>query len=1136
MSPMPGYDQLVARLADMRRRAIAFEWGAHLGVLIALLAGAFVLLTVVMALTVPPVVARVSIVGILALAVLGVLAVAVARSTFLAPRYSKLALAVERQHPELKNRLIASLQLADRARANPEQYSLELVDLTIRQATQLSESYDFAGALDRARLVRSARWAGIGLGAVLLMALLFPGLAMRSWEAYSNPLTDFAPAIPYELRVEPGSVEAVKFDDFKITAHVAGTNLPRAATVFHRAAGGDWRRIGPVAPVTGTARGSAPGESDAREFREVLPQIKHDFEYYVVAGERTSPVYKVAAVDRPRVTGLRLELFPPKHTGLAVQVIDENDGTISTPVGTTVKMRLESNRRLANAALQYSDGASHAMEIRSQSATAELTIDKNRSYHFVLVDESGRTNPHPIEYPITAIPDREPSVEIVLPGHNLDLDDNMAVDLKVVARDDYGFSKLTLHTRWLSEGRERAVRTFDIPGAPALGERLEAVYFWDLDGWGLLPEDVIHYYVEVTDNDRITGPKAAQSRTYTVRLPSLDEMIAEFERERDMDINAIDRILQGEYELSRRIQELRRELAQDPKIDWNRQQNLEDLAARSQQLEQELQDITQNMQEQVEKAQTNKLQSLEILQKMIEAQQLFNEVATDEMKEAMRQLQEAMKNLDPSEVQRALAQMDLSQEELIQRLDRTLAYLKQLQAEQKVDAFVRRLEEMLAQQEAINEQTDKTPAEGLPDLAPSEERLKDAFENLAADLKDAEEMLAESRVADPASVHQFCQSAGQSDAPQHMQKTAQSMSDKDKSGSEESGEKSAEALAALLDQMKEFQNSMASRMQQQMAENLRRALDKTLYLSEQQENLLNETQQLDANSLSLRDFAAEQEAVRSATERLASELSELAKKSTCLSSGLGQGMARSVDRMRQSAQSLSDRRGAAARGTQREALFELNNAAQELVQGMEKNSGQCDNPSQGGCENPGKAGAMGKMSALSQQQGRLNQQMPAPDGQTPGGMTPSEREQLSRLKAEQQAIQRGVEELHGDVGDQRDLLGRLDKLAEEMKRVVEDMEKSQVTEETRDRQRRIYSRMLDFQLSLQKQDFKEERKARFGEDILRASPGPLDAGHGLTDEEYDRLLTRYQEEGYPKEYEETIKAYFRALVEARGGR
>jgi hypothetical protein len=114
------------------------------------------------------------------------------------------------------------------------------------------------------------------------------------------------------------------------------------------------------------------------------------------------------------------------------------------------------------------------------------------------------------------------------------------------------------------------------------------------------------------------------------------------------------------------------------------------------------------------------------------------------------------------------------------------------------------------------------------------------------------------------------------------------------------------------------------------------------------------------------------------------------------------------------------------------------------------------------------------------------------------------------------------------------MLGRLDKLAEEMKRVVEAMEHSEVSEETRERQRRIYTRMLDFQHSLEKQDFKDQRKARFGDDILRASPDQLDETRGLTDEEYERLMTRFQEEGYPPEYEDVIREYFRALVEARG--
>ena len=133
---------------------------------------------------------------------------------------------------------------------------------------------------------------------------------------------------------------------------------------------------------------------------------------------------------------------------------------------------------------------------------------------------------------------------------------------------------------------------------------------------------------------------------------------------------------------------------------------------------------------------------------------------------------------------------------------------------------------------------------------------------------------------------------------------------------------------------------------------------------------------------------------------------------------------------------------------------------------------------------------MGQMKTLAQRQGRLNQEMPGPS--QGGSMSMEERQALSRLKAEQQAIQQGVDQLHSEIGDERNMLGRLDKLAEEMKRVVEAMEHSEVSEATRERQRRIYTRMLDFQHSLEKQDFKDQRKARFGDDILHASPDQLD--------------------------------------------
>lgn len=1144
MTPMPNLEQLLTRLRQMRSRAIAFEWLTHMGWMVALASAAFVVLAIVAAVVIPASTIRVIATGSILAALVGILLLAIARSTIWSPGPERLALTVESKYPELKNRLIASLQLADKARTNPEQYSLALVDLTIRQATEMSDAIDFAHALDRSRLRRSAHWAGVGFGAVLLMTLLFPGLAKRSWDAYSRPLADYSAPIPYSLTVSPGTVEAVKFDDFRITARVEGSQQPRTVAIFHRSEGGQWRALNDIQPVVSSS--STPGSVSGlvREFQNVLPQIKRDFEYYVVAGEITSPTYTVTAVDRPRVSALRLEVFPPSYTGVAPLVLDANDGTVTAPVGSKLNIRLESNRDLSQASLVFSDGRNHAMRVKGQTATAELDVSENRSYHLAMLDESGRTNPNPIEYTITAIPDRDPSVEIALPGHNVDLNDNMAVDLKIVARDDYGFSGMTLKTRWISEGRERAVRDIAIPESRMQGERLEKAHFFDLAGWGLMPEDFVEYYVEVADNDAIAGPKKAVSKTFTVRLPSLDEMMAEFEQNREADLSAMDRLLGAERELAKQLETLRRELATETELKWDDQKKVTDVAQRGQELEREIDRLAENMQKQVTEAQEKKLASLEMIQKMMEAQKLFEEVATPEMREAQKRMQEALEKMDPEELKRAMQQMQFSQEEMIKRLDRTIEYLKKLQAEQKVDAMVRRMEEMTAQEEALNKQSSESPKEEQPNLAPPQDRLKERFEELAQEMAASEQALKKAGIAPEEMTAGFCQSAENSQAPQQMQEASRSMQSQDKKGAEQKTSEAAASMQQLLAQMKEFQKNLSSHQQEQMAKELRQALDKTMYLSEEQEKVLNETSQLDPNSLSLRDMAARQEALRAATEQVAQELRQMAKQSSAIPSETSQKLEKAMENMVQSSQCLSDRRGPNAGNSQKEAIFGLNQVSQDLTESMEKNS-QCNNPSQSQCNNPNpngqpnpmcnNPGAAGqKMGGLSQQQGRLNQQMPGGQGgQGAGEMSQGERELLQRLRGEQEAIKKGVDELNSEIGKDQQL-GRLDKLAEEMQKVIEDMERGEISEETRQRQKRIYTRMLDFQHALQQQDFKDEREAQQPEGTYgRLSPSNLPDAAGMTDEEYERLLTRYQEEGYPKEYEETIKAYFRALAESR---
>jgi hypothetical protein len=114
-------------------------------------------------------------------------------------------------------------------------------------------------------------------------------------------------------------------------------------------------------------------------------------------------------------------------------------------------------------------------------------------------------------------------------------------------------------------------------------------------------------------------------------------------------------------------------------------------------------------------------------------------------------------------------------------------------------------------------------------------------------------------------------------------------------------------------------------------------------------------------------------------------------------------------------------------------------------------------------------------------------------------------------------------------GDKQRLLGDLQRIADEMKEVVRDMEQNNITNETKRKQDRILSRMLDASTSMRERDYEKKRKSETGKEYTRQSPQELDPA---TLEGKNRLhddLLKALEQGYSKDYQELIKKYFEQL-------
>ena len=84
----------------------------------------------------------------------------------------------------------------------------------------------------------------------------------------------------------------------------------------------------------------------------------------------------------------------------------------------------------------------------------------------------------------------------------------------------------------------------------------EVNYIWNLAQLNLAAEDVITYYLEIFDNDYVNGPKSTKSSTFTVRVPTLDEILAHADNTQTDASNDLNETLKQAEELQKKFEKI----------------------------------------------------------------------------------------------------------------------------------------------------------------------------------------------------------------------------------------------------------------------------------------------------------------------------------------------------------------------------------------------------------------------------------------------------------------------------------------------------------------------------------------------------------------------------------------------------
>ncbi len=1148
MPPISSTADLIKRLQHtlVKQRIILFAAGllTSLAVVIA----AWLLLSIVAQVMIVPVWLKI---GLISLAGI-VSATAFARFALVrlwSGSLDGVAVALEQRNPSLKGVLVAAIDFEQNGVAPG--FSHELVEATHIAAVRSAGGVNTNEVVSFHPVLRTTKSLGAATVAALVALLLIPGLFQHAFEVYSNPTLLVAPPLAYTVTATPGTGEWTKYTDLTLGATIAGQRIPDDATLHYRLVGGSWQTE--EFDLEAMQRGSI-GLSDSITVGHTIRQIARSVEFFVEAGRVTSERQEITVVDRPRVEEINLTIFSPPYTELSPQSIDEQTGSFSAIVGSRVNLELAANLPIVGAELVFADSSRQPLTVEGATAKTSIIVDESKSYHIRLIDNLSQMNPDPIEYYITATPDEYPSIEVVKPGFDVNLTDDMRLPLFLRIWDDFGFSSLVMKFVTVADGRASDEQVAVLSFSDKIKTEGDIEWSWNLDQLSLLPGDFVQYWFEIADNDQISGPKVSTSRKYLARVPSLEELTSRSERQGEERISKTEDVLRQGRDLLQRLKDAGRKIESELQekqadSDWQQKKELEQILQQNQEMTEKVEELAESMQESVEELRENALMSREILEKMEEIRELFEEVATQEMREAQERMLEALQEMNRNELQDAMEQFELSQEEMLDRLERTAELLKRMQVEQKMEAMVRRAEQLLEEQTRLDDEIQQRDAEDLPELEGAQDGIRERLEDLKKEASELEELLKEAELEENEFAKKFSEALEQNDADQDMQESSEAMNQQEKSDAEESSDEAKRKLADMLSEMQEQQMAMTGQQSQEIQNAMRRVIEDANTLSLTQESLREEATDIQANSMIQREIAQQQQDVAQATEGLRRSIAAIGKATPFVASELGRIVEMAITEMDNATEQFDSRSGTRAANHQREAMIYLNKVASRMMESLNEQK-QCENPSDG-------AQGMQKLEELAQRQQRLNQEsegmcdnpsmqpgqgkqpMPGSPGQGQGQQGQGNQDGqmrdlagLKRLAGEQGSIRKSMEQLAEEMGNNRQLLGRLDEIAKEMKKVEEALESGEIGEETAQRQLRIYSRMLEATRSLQRRDYTNERRARTAETAPTFLPPEL-SPEVLGDRgQFEDRLRRYLGENYPRQYEEQIKAYFRALLKA----
>lgn len=1035
--------------------------------------------------------------------------------------------------PEVRDTLLNAIQLYDVSVKNSGYFSNELAAENIKQVNEQVKGYDFTKIVSFSSV---KRFLIIFVSSLIILSslfLVFPNVFQASAFRLVNYNYNFIEnTLGIAFDIKPGNVEITKGENVNIFSRVSFNDPGYIADNINF----NTKTLSNEGSILNSNLDKLAPDNP-NEFHSVISNVSANMIYWFEYKGIRSDEYKISVTNRPLIKTSKIIVYPPAYTKLPTHVIDGNE--LTAVYGSKVYVEIEASDEINKASVQFNDGASHTLDINGKNATGSFTASKNGVFKLGIVKSFGDkelTNPVSPDYQVHVIPDEYPSINVLEPDVQTNL--KSAKDLQVRSRitDDFGFTKMRLAYK-LSKSKygmtDKDYRFAEIPIKNTDATGLEVPYIWDLTSLNLGTDDEVEYYVEVFDNDAVSGPKSSRSEMRKIVMPSLEALLNTQKSAEEIE-NSLKSAYEQAMDLKEEIDELKEKMEKNPEeLGLNDPKKTQEIQNKIENIQNQFNSTQQKLNELMNDLQNNNQISKETLDKYMELQKMFQQIDSKELREMLKKLQEAMKNMSPEQMKEAMKNFKFDEENFKKSLEKTMELLKKILNEQKFGELTQKLDEITKKQDELKnktENTDENEKNKLNELSKTQEELQKQYEEFMKELSKLNENMKQPKQDEIAKELEKLMKEMQKKAlEKKMDQSSKDLQNSKKNNSQKQQSELSKDLNDFNQQMQDLLSQMMENENNKLQAKMQDILNQLQEESEKQGSLQDRSKDLDKESPGdeFKQNANQQKDLTGDLSKTIEELMSLSQDVPNMIPQMGKLLGDAYNHMNNATQSLEKKEAKSANKSQGDAKNSLDKAIQKM-------QSMCQNGKM-----PGKGNSLQQLLQALQQmiarQQSLNQQMgKLGENGNQGQYTQQELAQMQRLSAEQQTIQKNLQQLNEEYKKQQEkegtkLLGNLDEVQKDMMEVIKDLQNNNITPETRKRQERILSRMLDFQLSQREKDFEQKRESRSGKNFDRTSPPEVVISRPTIIDGINQDALELQNESYTEDYEMLIQKYLEKM-------